>query len=484
MTMRHRLLTFLFASMIGIAAQAGNMTVTWTASNENLGNGADVDGASYTIDALTSVSFAAGSNSLNTPKYYTSGSAVRLYPGNTMTVSGMGITQIVLTFGDGDSSNTISTSTGNYSDGTWMGNANDVSFTVEGSSKHRRIAGISVTYTVTDGTLSAPTLSAPFTFWPNTTETPKRTISIAPSDAGTTVYYTIDGSNPSPANGTAITAKKDITISGTTTVRAIAMLGANTSDEVSATYTLGETVNSIAAFKRLADGTEARLFLADAMNARVIYNNNGEVYLRDKTGAICLFMSSNQFNPQPAHNQHVAGWIIGKYTNYKGLPEFISTGNTTTEYILFADPVSEPATEPLDIEVEEFGAYYADWVQMKELEVENSGNNTVLSKDGFSYVLYNKFNIPSEIYVVPDVGKLVNVSGIAIPYGDKDEIAPINIEGYVPIEVVGDATSILSPASDEEFEWYDLEVFNLSGQRVSIPTTGFYIVNGKKVFIK
>jgi hypothetical protein len=121
---------------------------------------------------------------------------------------------------------------------------------------------------------------------------------------------------------------------------------------------------------------------------------------------------------------------------------------------------------------------------MKELEVENSGNNTVLSKDGFSYVLYNKFNIPSEIYVVPDVGKLVNVSGIAIPYGDKDEIAPINIEGYVPIEVVGDATSILSPASDEEFEWYDLEVFNLSGQRVSIPTTGFYIVNGKKVFIK
>ncbi len=482
--MKIKNLTLLLLAFLSSTAWAGTVTVSWSASGENLGNAADMSGSSYTVDALTSVSFGAGTNTLNTPKYYTSGNSVRIYPGNTMTVSGKNMTQIVLEFGESDKSNAISVNTGSYSDGTWMGGSDAVTFTVEGNSGHRRISGISVTYNVGDGSLSAPLLSAPFTFWPKTTETPERTVSISPSSEGSTVVYTVDGSTPSLTNGVKISKASELKISTTTTVRAISIIGSEMSEESSATYTLGQTVNSIAEFKKLADGSEARLYLSSAMNARVLYNNNGEVYLRDNTGAICLFMSSGQFNPQPAHNQHVAGWMIGKYTNYKGLPEFVSTSNTTTDYILFASPVSEPATEPQNIEAEEFGAYYADWIRLTEMETVESGGNMTVEKDGFSYVLYNKFNLSSDIYIQPESGKIVNVIGIAIPYGNKDELAPIYIEGYPPVEVVGDATGIYELMEESALSECGMPIYNISGQQVSQLSKGLYIVNGKKLLIK
>ena len=92
------------------------------------------------------ITFDKGSNS-NAPKYYTSGTAIRIYGGNTMTVSSnKTITKIEITFGSSDGSNAITTDVGNYNNGTWTGSANSVVFTVGGSSGHRRLAAITVTY--------------------------------------------------------------------------------------------------------------------------------------------------------------------------------------------------------------------------------------------------------------------------------------------------------------------------------------------------
>ena len=100
-----------------------------------------------TIDNNVSVSFNKGSNS-NSPKYYTSGTAIRCYGGNYFTVSTANgaISKIVLTFGSSDGSNTITTNVGSYSNGTWTGDASSVKFTIGGSSGNRRLAGIAVTY--------------------------------------------------------------------------------------------------------------------------------------------------------------------------------------------------------------------------------------------------------------------------------------------------------------------------------------------------
>ncbi len=93
------------------------------------------------------VTFDKGSNS-NTPKYYTTGSAVRVYGGNTVTVSSSSenIKKIAITFGESDGTNTISVDSGEYADGVWTGDASSVKFTIDGTSGNRRFVAIDVTY--------------------------------------------------------------------------------------------------------------------------------------------------------------------------------------------------------------------------------------------------------------------------------------------------------------------------------------------------
>ena len=94
-----------------------------------------------------SLIFNKGSNNTNSPKYYTTGTAVRLYGGNTMTVSSSKtIVKVELTFATGEKNNTITTDSETYSDGTWTGESNSIKFTVGGTSGHRRVQKVSVTY--------------------------------------------------------------------------------------------------------------------------------------------------------------------------------------------------------------------------------------------------------------------------------------------------------------------------------------------------
>ncbi|MCR5332542.1 MAG: endonuclease [Bacilli bacterium] len=89
-----------------------------------------------------------GSNT-NAPKYYTTGAAGRFYGSNTFTItsSKANITGIVLSFSSGENENEITADSGTYSNGTWTGTAvSSVTFTIGGTSGHRRIASIGVDY--------------------------------------------------------------------------------------------------------------------------------------------------------------------------------------------------------------------------------------------------------------------------------------------------------------------------------------------------
>jgi len=92
------------------------------------------------------VTFDKGTNQ-NAPKWYTTGSALRLYGGNTATVASAGdaISKITFTFSTGDGNNEITCDTGDFNTPTWTGAASSVIFTVSGTSGHRRIAKIEVT---------------------------------------------------------------------------------------------------------------------------------------------------------------------------------------------------------------------------------------------------------------------------------------------------------------------------------------------------
>jgi hypothetical protein len=272
--------------------------------------------------------------------------------------------------------------------------------------------------------ITPPTLPDNFYYWPNTTETASHPITLIPADS-TTVYYTTDGTEPSTTNGHPATLSSSITITGTTTVNAIAYYKTVASDIVSKVYTVGETVNSIAAFNALPNNTEARLFLNDNANARVLHAHDGkQMYLRDNSGTICFdFGQVATFNPAPQHNQHVAGWIIGRKQTVDGLPKLVATANTTTDYLALAAPVTEPATEPTAVDdIADVNQHLGDWVSIQNVR-EGEGWLTVSN-------LFNAEHF-TEVYDM----SLVDVSGIITSYST---IAPVYYNSIRPVVYVID----------------------------------------------
>lgn len=118
--------------------------VTWVAAETY---SYDWEVTSFDIDENVHVTLDIGSNPNKVvPKYYVTGSSIRLYGGNTMKFSGKDILSIEFTFGPGEKTNTISADKGSFDGTKWEGEADEVTFTVSGTSGHRRIATITVTY--------------------------------------------------------------------------------------------------------------------------------------------------------------------------------------------------------------------------------------------------------------------------------------------------------------------------------------------------
>lgn len=120
---------------------ANEEAVTSVTLGDGLGNG----------DAT--ITFNKGTAATYVPTYYNIGEAVRTYAGNTITVAATYantvLTQIDFAFAKGENDNAITASTGSITDGTWTGTAESVTFTIGGTTGHRRIASIAVTTEVT-----------------------------------------------------------------------------------------------------------------------------------------------------------------------------------------------------------------------------------------------------------------------------------------------------------------------------------------------
>ena len=124
---------------------------------------------------------------------------------------------------------------------TWNGTAaQSVTLT---ASAQCTIQTISVVYTQNGATVASPTLPASTTF------VGSKEVTITNNEEGATIRYTIDGSDPTASTGIVYSAP--FAISSTTTVKAIAVLGNETSAVVSATYTRSYTVN----LTQTTDGT-------------------------------------------------------------------------------------------------------------------------------------------------------------------------------------------------------------------------------------
>ena len=148
--------------MVSGSAWAGEETIDF--SKQGYKNGDVVEAVKATNFTVT---FDQGTNANNAPTYYTTGTAIRAYGGNTFTVSSSyTITKITLTFGSSDGSNKIFTDVGSFTSPNWTGSANSVTFTIDGKTGNRRILSITVTCdgggTVVTKTLSSITLSGEY----------------------------------------------------------------------------------------------------------------------------------------------------------------------------------------------------------------------------------------------------------------------------------------------------------------------------------
>ena len=102
------------------------------------------------INAVTKIIFDKGTNSTSGPTYYVNGKAVRTYGGNKFKVvlsdTSKRLSSITIGFGEKDGTNEITTDKLVFKSPAWTGSAQDVTFTIGGTSGNRRIASITVTY--------------------------------------------------------------------------------------------------------------------------------------------------------------------------------------------------------------------------------------------------------------------------------------------------------------------------------------------------
>lgn len=123
-----------------MAEDAEERTVTVVFANLGYANSADIT----TIDAGSTVTLTfSQENGSTPPKYYTSGTAVRMYQNNNLTVSSTNsITSIVFEFVTGYSN--LSTTTGTYSNDTWTGNSGSIVF-ANATKNQSRIVKMTIT---------------------------------------------------------------------------------------------------------------------------------------------------------------------------------------------------------------------------------------------------------------------------------------------------------------------------------------------------
>ena len=124
-------------------------------SEQGFSNGQQLDGVEINVNQNIRLFFHKGTGS-NEPKYYDTGSAVRCYGGNyfTVTTSSGVINSITLTFSSGEGTNAITTDVGNYEEPWWTGDNDSVNFTFGGTSGHRRIKALEITYCAIGNSIS------------------------------------------------------------------------------------------------------------------------------------------------------------------------------------------------------------------------------------------------------------------------------------------------------------------------------------------
>ena len=363
---------------------------------------------------------------------------IRLYwledGGNTLTVSslnGATINSITFEFTGADYSNVyvevggerVTATDGVYAIGASsfvVGNANTSNVQV-------RIKKITIDYTGgTAPAVATPVISGTTPFLGSTQ------VSIACDTEGASIYYTIDGADPTNES-TAYSAPFELTESAT--VKAIAYDATGASSSIaSKQFEAIEALGTIAEVNALNTG-ETFVFSG---NAVVVYQKGSNLYIQDESAGTLVYgnvgVEYDQGDVLPI------GWG-GKKAVYNQCPEVASPtgfGSPSDNVELVA---KELKTNAADLSVD-----FARYMVVKNATLEVVADSTFMTTaDGTLKAFTKTFGITQ----VPEEGKTYNVYGVLGSYQGTPQLLPTKFEEYVEPVVEQTAAPVITTEETE-----------------------------------
>lgn len=269
--------------------------------------------------------------------------------------------------------------------------------------------------TVPDAAVAAPT------FTPGTGvyfDTPQ-IVSITCATAGAPILYTIDGSDPA-TNG--VVYSTPLNISTTTTVKAIAFLGSDTSSMSQATYTFPIAVADIAAFKAASTSTNATPYHV-ASDLTFVFRSGMYTYVKDASAGLLIY-DNTVITSEYDEGDIIPGGVYGTYTKYNQQVELIPLLNTaaSTQNIGTVQPVVVTMADLLA----NYDTYDAQLVTLENVTFPSGftgGNTTTITQGESSMAVYKRFSaIPLDTTLA--AGTVTNVTGFVGKYNSNVQIYP------------------------------------------------------------
>lgn len=460
----NKILRFTFVAAMALVSSLSfaQTTVTFTAGTDKA---SAIGAATLTKDGISIAIGKDGGDFSRTDNY-------RLYQNQDLTISSTAgnITKIAFTCSidkkdkTKGGANNLTTETGTYTPssdnltGVWEGTSSSVVF--KATPKQFRATKIEVTYAASGNFLAAPTISG------NTSFTESATVTITAAD-GATIYYTTNGQEPDDREGTQYTAP--FTISETTTVKAIAYKGDLESSIATQEFTKKEikAASDIAAFNSLADKDEAVLTLN---NAKVLYswtsnNNNNSTYIRDASGALCLYNAGLDLKA----GQILNGTVNITRSSYNGTIQGAKNDKTSKTTFTATDGEAPIANT---IKPADAASHVSDLVQFTNVNIVKDNTRFYIVDGDNKVQVYNGFHING--YTVA-AAENVDVKGILVKYNTTYEVYPIE----VPV-----TTGITEIKADKAVLDVNAPLYNLAGQRVDKSFKGIVIQKGHKFLNK
>ena len=408
-----------------ITLSAGEATITF--SQQGYTNAQEI--VEVKLDDYVKLLFDKGSNS-NTPKYYNTGTAIRVYGGGTMTVKGTGvvITNVTMNTGSGsyavNSASTVSAGTLTI-DGTTATisgvNAPEVVFTQGGTSGHVRIVSLTVEYETSDGVFP-PTITPAGGEYVEGDEV-EVTITGA---SGQDMFYALNNKDD-------IEEYTDpLKVTSNTTIYAWASNGSETSEAASATFNFTAPITSVEAFYSLSKDNAVKFIRP----LTVVYQNERNLIVKDETGSMLVYGSVGQtYN----NGDVIEAGIRGTVGEYGGNKQFVPTSST------FAAGEAGTAVAPVVKTVAELkDCAFLEYVKLEGVYfTQGSGKNFTVSDGTNTFAAYNQFSVTVEGLAE---GVTYNVEGFISSYNDKAQLQFTNV-------AVADASGVTGVSSlDEAFD--------------------------------